>query len=284
MVKTNMVKISLRIEPTVLRGIDNIVDNVIIKNRSDAIRSLVKKSMDKERTAVILSKGTDTKYFNVDDRMKLENGEYNITAKLPNKKTLVEEQIELLRNNGFKKIFIISLPEIIIKIKDILGKRNYIKYIENNKGLKTMDALRLLKGMVDYDFLCFFGHDYPNMDLNEILNEHVNNHRYATINMTWGSSEAKSYLKVNGTKIVYFEEKSSKVPHLTFNSVFVLNPRFLDEKGHSLVYDVFPRVAKRGLLNGFITDHRILKVLSIKDKEKVMKQTIKTRRSFKEQA
>ena len=281
MVNNNLVKISIRVEPDVLKKIDDLVDNIIVKNRSDAIRSLVKKAMHTEKTAGILSKGTDTKYFNIDDRMKLENGEYNITAKLPHERTLVEEQIDLLRDNGFKKIFIIALPEIIIKIKEILGRKKDIIYIENNRGLKTMDALRLLKGKINSDFLCFFGHDYPNMDLNGIFNEHINNHRYATLNMTWGDPNAKSYLELNGTKVVNFEERSSKIPHLTFNSVFVLNPRFLNEKGHSLSYDVFPNVAKKGLLNGFITDHRIRKVLKLEDKEIVMKEIRKTKKLIK---
>ena len=281
MAEGNLVKISLRVEPEILKRINNLVDNIIVKNRSDAVRSLVKKAMHTERIAVILSKGTDTRYFNIDDRMKLENGEYNITAKLPHGRTLVEEQINLVKSAGFKKIFIISLPEIIIKIKEILGRKKDIVYIENNRGLKTMDALGLLKGKINSDFLCFFGHDYPNMDLKGIFNEHIDNHRYVTLNMTWGGPEAKSYLKVNGTKIINFEERSSKIPHLTFNSVFVLNPRFLDEKGHSLSYDVFPKVAKRGLLNGFITDHKIRKVLKLKDKEIVMEEIRKTKKLIK---
>lgn len=281
MANSNLVKISIRVEQDILKRIDGLVDHIIIKNRSDAVRSLVKKAMYTEKTAVILSKGTDTKYFNIDDRMKLENGEYNITAKLLHGRALVEEQINLLRNNGFKKIFIITLPEIIIKIKEILGRKKDIIYIENNRGLKTMDALRLLKGKVNSDFLCFFGHDYPNMNLKGIFDEHINNHRYATLNMTWGNPEAKSYLEVSGTKITKFEERSSKIPHITFNSVSVLNPRFLDEKGHSLSYDVFPRVAKRGLLNGFITDHKIRKVLKLKDKEIVMKEIRKTKKLIK---
>jgi len=281
MAEGNLIKISIRVEPEILKRIDNLVDNIIVKNRSDAIRNLVKKAIHTERTAVILSKGTDTKYFNIDDRMKLENGEYNITAKLPHGKTLVEEQIDLVKSAGFKKIFIIALPEIIIKIKEILGRKKNIIYIENNHGLKTMDALRLLKGKVNSDFLCFFGHDYPNMNLEGIFDEHINNHRYATLNMTWGDPEAKSYLEVNGTKIIYFEERSSKIPHITFNSIFVLNQRFLDEKGHSLSYDVFPEVAKRGLLNGFITDHKIRKVLKLKDKEIVMEEIRKTKKLIK---
>ena len=281
MAKNNLVKISLRIEPEILKKIDVLVDHITIRSRSDAVRSLVKKSMQKEKTAVILSKGTDTKYFNIDDRMKLENGEYNITAKLPHGKTLIEEQIDLLNNNDFKKIFIITLPEIIIKIKEILGRKKNIIYIENNHGLKTMDSLRLLKGKINSDFLCFFGHDYPNMNLKGIFDEHINNHCYATLNITWGGPEAKSYLEVNGTKITYFEERGPKIPHITFNSIFVLNPKFLDEKGHSLSYDVFPKVAKSELLNGFITDHRIRKVLKLKDKEIVMKEIRKTKKLIK---
>ncbi len=281
MTNGNLIKISIRVEPDVLKKIDGLVDNIIVKNRSDAVRSLVKKAMHTERTAVILSKGNDTEYFNIDNRMKLENGEYNITTKLTHGRTLIEEQIDLLRNNNFKKIFIITLPEIIIKIKEILGRKKYIIYIENNRGLKTMDALRLLKGKINSDFLCFFGHDYPNMNLKGIFDEHINNHCYATLNITWGGPEAKSYLEVNGTKITYFEERGPKIPHITFNSIFVLNPKFLDEKGHSLSYDVFPKVAKSELLNGFITDHRIRKVLKLKDKEIVMKEIRKTKKLIK---
>ncbi len=103
MANNNLVKISIRVEPDVLKKIDGLVDHIIIKNRSDSVRSLVKKAIRTERTAVILSKGTDTKYFNIDDRMKLENGEYNITAKLPHGRTLVEEQIDKEKYNLHRK-------------------------------------------------------------------------------------------------------------------------------------------------------------------------------------
>lgn len=269
----NLQKISLRIEQDILDDIDSLVDYINIKNRSDSIRYLVKKAFGKEKIAVILSKGNDKPNQNIKNELRLENNEYNLIAEIINGKTLAELQIELLNAKGFKNIYFITTKDIINPLKSILGKRKDIHYIENNNSLRTMDALKLLKGKINTDFLVIFGHNYPNMDLEEIFEIHTKNNHYITLNLTWSKGEAYNYVDIDGTKVTDFEERSEKANHLTYNAIFVAHPKFLDEKGHSLVYDVFPRLAKEQLMHGFITKKRIPRLKTLKDKE-IIKETL----------
>ena len=271
-------KISIRIEEEILEKIDSLINHINIRSRSDAIRFLVKKGMKLEKIAVILSKGTDIikktsniPKQNLKEQMKDNLKDYNLLTKIGNK-TLIEHQIDVLKKYGYEKIYLITIPIVIQKIKKIIQDENII-FVENKEDLRTMDALRLLKGKIESDFLVIYGHNYPNMDLNSIFNQHIQNKHFATLNITWGGKDAVNSIRVNGTKIIKFEEKNPKTQsHLTYNSIFVVSPKMLNEKGHSLVYDVFPSLARRKLLDCFITPKRVLRLLKDDDKKEILKQ------------
>lgn len=263
-------KVSLRLEPDILKELDSMVDFIRVRNRSDAIRHVLKQSMRHEKIAVILSKGTDVPRQGLKSMMLLEDGQYNLLSELGHGRTLFEEQFSLLKRNGFSQVFVVTLPEVNRKIRRMAGHVKGLYLVDNKEGLRTMDALRLLKGKVDSDFLVFYGHDYPVMDLSGIFRHHIQNDHYVTLNLTWGGPESLNYTEVEGTKIVKFIEKRQKVSHLTYNAVFVASPRFLGEKGHSITYDVFPRLSRSGQLDGFITKARIPRLTSVSGKADIL--------------
>jgi len=263
----NLKKISIRIEPDVLTKIDSLVDHLRIRNRSDAIRHLVKNAMGNERIAVILAKGKD-KGNNIIRDLQIPGGTFAILEKVTDK-TLAEIQLDLLTRAGFTRVYYI-MPDIMLKgVKKILGNKKGLHYIENN-NLRSMDALRLLN--INSDFLVFYSHDLPLINLAGIFEEHVQKNNYVTLNLTWGHKEAKNYIEVDGTRIVDMEERSTKLSHLTYNAAFVANNKFLKEKGHSVVYDVFPRLANAGKMNGFISSKRVLRLRKPADKKTLRKE------------
>ena len=50
-------KISITIEDSVLKGIDGVIDNIFIRNRSQAIEFLAKNALGEHKQAVILAGG-----------------------------------------------------------------------------------------------------------------------------------------------------------------------------------------------------------------------------------
>lgn len=261
----NLKKVSLRIEPEVLRKIDSLVDYIRIRNRSDAIRHLVRNAMGAERIAVILAKGDD-KDIDICKHLKFKNGDFAILEKIGDR-TLAEMQYEMLMRAGFSKVFYIVPDDMLIGLQKLIPGKNSV-FIANNDRL-SMDALRLLP--VHSDFLVFYTHDLPVINLAGLFEEHIQKNNYVTLNLTWGHEGAKNFIEVDGTKIIGMEERSTMKSHLTYNAAFVANSRFLKEKGGSVVYDVFPRLAGEGRMNGFISANRVLRYKRASDKEEILK-------------
>ena len=68
-------KISITIEDTLLKGIDSVVDNVFIRNRSQAIGFLTKTALGEHKQTAILAGGPE-------EKLKISETEYRITARI----------------------------------------------------------------------------------------------------------------------------------------------------------------------------------------------------------
>lgn len=207
-------KVSLRIENDLKDEIDSMIDHITIRNRSHAIKELIKKALDKDKIAVILSKGSDLKGQNLKKELIIDINEHNITAQIGNT-TLIEEQIKQLKKYGFNTVYIISIPEAIERIKELLKneKNISIRYVENKKSLKTTEALKLLKGKIHSNFLLFYGDIYfDNINLNEIYTQHNKNKPMVTMLLTSSKTpQHKGNVIVDGIKITEFVEKKNKI-------------------------------------------------------------------------
>lgn len=270
----NMKKISLRIEDDILHGVDNLIDNIVIKNRSHAIKHLLKKSLGKEKIAVILAKGSDTDGHNLEKDLLISKTEYNCTAKIKDT-TLIKEQIKLLNKYGFNIIYIMTIPKIIANIKKILkdSHGNIIHYISLDKHMKTAEALGLLKDKVYSPFLLFYEDIIFDMNLNDIYNSHLNNNDIATITITTSKNPSvKGYVNVQGTKVIKFIEKFKTTKNSLINEpIYVMSPRIFDIEGKSLAYDIFPKLAEQRLLSGHLSSNRIIHLHEQKDKKEIIR-------------
>ena len=136
-------KISITINEKTLMEIDGIIDNIYIRNRSQAIEHLVKSSLGENKVAVILMGGSE-------DHLRISETEYRSTASFKNK-TVIELAVKKLRENNFRTIFIVARHRLLTKLFEILkdgsgyGARiNYIYSLntaygelERNTGRRT---------------------------------------------------------------------------------------------------------------------------------------------------
>ncbi len=258
-------KISITLEDSTLKEIDSLVDNIYVRNRSQAIELLVNDSLGEKRTAVILSGGPE-------EDLRINKEEYRITIKTE-KGYLIENTLKKLKEFGFKKIYLVARKEIINAVFSIIQNGSMyginFEYIEEKKSNGTADSLRLIKGKINSNFLVVYGDVLFSLNLDELWEEHLRRKGTATLLLnTSGDPSRKGIVKIEGTKITEFIQKPEKSDvYLGFASIFICGPEILEYGGESLEFDLFPELAKKGLLNGYLSTSRIIKVHSRKDLE-----------------
>ncbi|MEM4397450.1 MAG: sugar phosphate nucleotidyltransferase [Candidatus Woesearchaeota archaeon] len=262
-------KISITINEKTLKEIDSIIDNIYIRNRSQAIELLVSNALGENKTTVILSGGNE-------ENIKISDKEYRITAKIKDF-YLIEHIIKKLKEYNFKKIFLIAKEKIINSVFSIVQNGQKfgvsIEYIEEKDSLGTFHTLSLVKGRIKTNFLVIYGDIYFNdLNLDKLWDEHIKRKGIATLLLTTTKEpEKKGIIKIEGSKILEFIQKPEKSDiYLGFSSVFVAQPEILEYNGKSLEEDVFPFLAKKGLLNGYLSTSKITKIRNKKDIEKII--------------
>lgn len=257
-------KISITINGKTLEDIDSIIDNVYIRNRSQAIEHLARSSLGENKVAVILS-GGDEKL------LRLANGQYRITAKF-GKATVVERAVRKLRANGFKNIYVIARHKVLTKIFELLKEgTDYgvkINYVEEKSSGGTAASLRLVKGKISTNFLVVFGDIvFDKINIEELWNDHLKHNAVATIMLTTSDKPSeKGTVKVEGNRVLEFAQKPRQSDiYLVFSPIFVTEPELFEYAGGSLEKDVFPELAKKGLLNGHLSSEKEVHVHSVED-------------------
>ena len=158
------------------------------------------------------------------------------TKTIPKPMVLINGKPILLRimnfyaKQGFKDFYI------------ALGyKGNYIKkYFKNKKfgwrinlvetGKKTMTGgrlKRLKKYLKDETFMMTYGDGLSNINLKKLLKFHKKNKKLVTISAVRPPARF-GYLKIKGSRVSYFKEKSSMDHGWINGGFFVMNTKFLD--------------------------------------------------------
>ena len=263
-------KISITIDIKTLDGIDSIIDNIFIRNRSQAIEHLVNSSLGENKIAVILGGGDEKK-------QKIDENSYRPTAKI-NEQTIIELAIKKLRENGFKTIFIIAKEKILTKIFEVLKDGSSfgvkITYVEEKRSIGTAESLKLLKGKINSDFLVVYSDlIFSKIKIDELWKTHLKNDALATLMMTTSSKPSeKGTLTVEGNKILNFTQKPKKSDiYLVFSPIFAAEAELLEYDGDSLEKDVFPMIAEKGLLEGHLSSEKEIHIHTIEDVKKYRK-------------
>lgn len=257
-------KISITLSESTLKEIDDIIDNIYIRNRSQAIELLVNNALGDNKIAVILAGGPE-------EDVKISKDEYRITAKV-NKISVIEEMLRTLKENGFKKVFLIARKNVINAVFSIVQNGSKygveLEYLEEKESSGTADSLKLIKGKIKATFLVVYGDIiFSELDLEELWSEHIKRKGFATLLLsTTPDPSKKGIVKIEGSKILEFIQKPEKSEvNLGFSSIFVAQPEILEYYGASLEKEVFPDLAKKGLLNGYLSTTKITKLRSLKD-------------------
>ena len=261
-------KISITINEKTLQDIDSIIDNIYIRNRSQAIEHLIKNSLGENKTAVILLGGKE-------ENIKISKDEYRPTAKIKNI-SVIELALKKLRENNFKTIFIVARHNLLTKLFEILKDgTDYgvkINYIEEKSSNGTADSLKSLKGRIGTNFLVVYGDIIFNkINIDELWNDHIKQNSTATIMLTTSSKPSeKGTVRVEGSRVLAFTQKPRKSDiYLVFSPIFITEPQIFEYSGASLESNVFPALAEKGLLNGHLSSEKEVHIHSRKDLEKL---------------
>jgi len=257
-------KISITINEKILGEIDHIIDNIYIRNRSQAIEHLVNSALGENKAAVILCGGDE-------DAVTIEKGTYRFTAKIKNS-TVIELAIKKLRNSGFKTVYIIARHNVLTSIFNILhegsGYGLKINYIEERKSNGSFDSIKLIKGRISTSFLVVYGDIlFGKINLDELWNDHLKQNSLTTIMLTTSNKPSeKGTVRVEGSRVLTFTQKPKQSDiYLVFSPIFVAEPEILEYEGESLEKDVFPVLAEKGLLNGHLSSEKERHIHSKKD-------------------
>ena len=181
-----------------------------------------------------------------------------------------------LKEEGFKKIFIIARHKVLNELFSIVQNGSKyglsLEYIEEKDSQGTADSLRLVRGKINTNFLVVYGDIYFNsLSLEELWNEHLKRKGITTILLTTTPDPSKKgVVKIEGSKIIEFIQKpDASDVYLGFSSIFITQPELLEYPGKSLETDVFPLLAKKGFLNGYLSTSSVFKLHTKEDIEKL---------------
>lgn len=256
-------KISITIEESILKQIDELIDNLSIRNRSQAIEFLAKSAIGDKKTAIILSGGEEE---------KLKIGNNYSPSSIYKGKAVIERAVKKLRENNFKKIFIIARQSVLTSIFNILKDGSEfgaeIIYVEEKSSKGTADSLRLVKGKVNERSLVVYSDIiFDDVDIEDIWKSHSLTNAIATLTVITSSKPSdKGNVSMKGTKITEFIQKPKHSDtNLVCSPIFVVEPELFGHAGHSLETEVFPKLAEKGLLNGYVSDVKEKHIHSEKD-------------------
>ncbi|MFH1133833.1 MAG: sugar phosphate nucleotidyltransferase [Nanoarchaeota archaeon] len=256
-------KISITLNERVLRDIDGSIDGLYVRNRSQAIERLVLQGLGERKTAVILAGGP------VED---LRVGAGFAPTTRVGKMTVVELAAKKLRESGFRHLVIVARHPVLTAIFSVLGDGAgfgiSVTYVEEKASEGTADSLRLLRGRLSGSFLVVYSDIlFPRISLEALWADHRRQGGIATIMLTTSAKPSeKGTVVMEGNKVLSFIQKPrvSDV-YLVFSPIFCASDEIFDEPGSSLERQVFPQLAKKGLLFGHLSSQKESHVHSSED-------------------
>ncbi len=268
-------KISITINDKILRDVDSIVDNIFIRNRSQAIEYMIKEAMKESRIAVILA----------GESRKMTPGKIRSRYALKiDHLTIIEKEIKKLEYWGFKNIYIIADHKTLTNIFKIIGDGSAysakIEYIDEEVPQGTAAAIKLLKGKVKKTFLVVYCDTLlDNLNIPELWNHHMKEKMTSTIlassSILSNDDTLFGQLKLEGNKVLSYMEKTAprKINSSIYSrGIYVMEPEIFSYPGKDLESEVFPELAKRKLLGGIISSADHLHVHTHEDLIEVRKK------------
>jgi len=252
-------KISITINEKILSDVDSMIDGIYIRNRSQAIETLIDKALGENKVAVILAGGRD-------EKIKI-NGVYKPLLKIKND-TIIESAIKKLREEGFRTIYIIAGRSVLTEIIKVIGDGSEygvkINLIDEKEPRGDANSLKLVMDKIKTTFLVVNADIIFNkIDLKKLWKNHLMQKGIATLLICSSPYNMRNVgtVKMEGNKIIEFDEKPLKTEsNLFWFGIFVAEPEIINYDGLSLGIDVFPKLAKKDFLYGHIIGEEYLHI------------------------
>lgn len=247
-------RITITIRSDVMNKIDTIIDGEKVRNRSNAIETIVLKHHILNK-AVILAGGQGVKL-----------GSKTIAKVLVplGKTTLLEKNLETLKRFGVSEV-IISAREWVSEIKKVVGNGEKlgvaISFYEEGKS-GTAGMFVHVKKQFKETFLMMNGDILlDKIDIEDMYNYHKKQGGLATLSVAVVNNPVGlGAVTMKGPKITGFSEKPStkdRVLPLVSGGVYFLEPGVfaLAKKANiSMERDIFPTLSQQGELYGYQLD------------------------------
>jgi len=261
-------KISITINEKILNDTDSIIDGIYIRNRSQAIETLINKALGENKVAVILAGGKD-------EKIKI-NGIYKPLLKIRNE-TIIESAIKKLREEGFRTIYIIAGRSVLTEIIKVIGDGSEygikLSLIDEKEPKGDANSLKLLRGKIKTTFLVVNADVIFNkVNLKKLWNSHLRQKGIATLLVCSSPYNMRNVgtVKMEENKIIDFSEKPLKTEsNLFWFGIFVAEPEIINYDGLSLGNDVFPQLTKKGFLYGHLIGEEYLHIHEKSDLKRI---------------
>ena len=177
-------------------------------------------------------------------------------------KPFLEHQIYFLKEQGITEI-ILAVHYMSDKIKSYFGNGTRfgveITYSEEEKPLGTAGAIKKAQKYIDDTFLVLNGDSYSQIDIKEFIEFHQSkNSKFSIILKKVSNGIHYGKVSMVGSKIVDLQEKKEGGESIVNSGVYLFEPIIFDyieeDKYVSLEKEVFPILAKEGLLYGQVYD------------------------------
>lgn len=244
-------RLTITLPRDLLRQVDRLVDGYNVRNRSHAVETLIRRSLNPVvTTAVILAGGNKSK-----------NGRYPATQSIRGQK-LINITARHFIDYGISELVVLAgdqEPVVRTALGDGVSAGITIRYLREDKPLGTAGALKLAEEFLSYGpFLVVHGDILTNISLPDFVDFHNRENRLATIAVKPRTAEPK-YGKVmlQGNRITdFYDEDRSEGISIVNTGVYMFEPEVLSliSEGQiaNLESDVFPRLAEMGELSAFL--------------------------------
>ncbi len=257
-------RISISISEDVLRRLDAEIDGIKIASRSEAVEKIIEKHVSEKKKCVILAGGPS--------KNLKAGGSYRPLIKIKGKH-LIEHIIESAQKAGYSDIIVVGSKEVLSEIYKALGDSD-IDYVEEKKHLGIAKTLSHAVSKVKGTFLFVPCDHYFEIDLRSMEEYHRKNKGIVTLAVysgtkySWGHS---SIVELEGNNITEYKEKpKDRTSYLTSVMIGFAEPEIFDfipkaDLTYSLQEDVFPELAKKRKLIGYLFSSKWKNVHDVKD-------------------
>ncbi len=269
---------SFTIETDVLAKLDAVVDNITYKSKSEAVEDILRKSFERQRTAVILCGGN----------FLLEGTDIYRPLVKVNGTTVIENTLNILRLNGFRNIFVSGKSDLLKNVFRLIrngeGYGVDVKYIDDNAMNGSAKALERIKQYIGATTIFIPGDAVFDIDLKDMVKSHIMHNGVASIAVYMTHEqpeETKDKIVIKGNRVVGFEKLSSVIKSkLIPTSILTFEPDVFKyippgEMAWDIKGDLLPLLAKDGLLFSYIYEGNWIHVKKREDIEKAKQIMLK---------